>query len=133
MGKTQQNSYLTVVAGITSGSQPFLTGPRLEEGLAQGHHGECEGQSWAGALAAKCESVVSLLCPEGEPALSESASCSLSCRQSFASLGSFPGSKGMSSGGSLAMAHPHRSQGLYLYTLAQGHAPISAPRAPQKS
>lgn len=43
MGKTQQNSYLTVVAGITSGSQPFLTGPRLEEGLAQGHHGECEG------------------------------------------------------------------------------------------
>lgn len=133
MGKTQQNSYLTVVAGITSGSQPFLTGPRLEEGLAQGHHGECEGQSWAGALAAKCESVVSLLCPEGEPALSESVSCSPSCRQSFASLGSFPGSKGMSSGGSLAMAHPHHSQGLYLYTLAQGHAPISAPRAPQKS
>lgn len=54
MVKTQQNSYLALEAGITSGSQPFLSGPRLEEGLAQGHR-ECEGQSWAEAQGSGCQ------------------------------------------------------------------------------
>lgn len=94
MVNTPKLSYPAPVAGVTNGSQT----PDGRRHLP----GHLESLT----LAPKCRSVAFLLCSVGAAALSESVSSRPSCRQPFPSLGSFFGSKGMSSAGSFAMAHP---------------------------